>query len=615
MDYKRVRELLQQYYFKNGEAVGFGQSIVKDQVLAAEIEVAWRINEAANARIKKMNDDIQASVTLAISKGIKVENIPPVPKTDEVITQIISEYGLGGIETVNSNSQAIKKIMESDGHIEFNLNSDAYNVNFLTSSNKSLGMAALKYLARKQEYDIVNLNVTEEMIDPENGIYKIVVDFEKKPIIKIQEEPVQPVVQVPDPQPVIVDVPEEPPLQTEPDIEQQQEPPLDTPVTPDNVQPTQEEKQKQSLFGKIAKLYQDTKKAHQANVKAKKNAAIEASIDIEFVLNAIKEATNIEGPDSPTANHWKNVFCLKTGKDLAYLEQLIKDLEQIDLLLKEAQGLQFGELTAKYEDMKKLLVQNASTPLPEEKNTANIQEEQEPQHIEVDIPIERETVIPTVKEPQTKPDSTPKDPTIGIMGVNFDNVIEDLCTALYYNNTDDITQLISRIKVNFPQPTVRKYIGCIQTQLAADNRELLFAYLDCLTASIPGREDALAAKEKELENKIVSAATQVENSQQFDLVDLINSLEAAINEGNQSKVKETLDLIEIMYPDSPNTLAYAKKLEVAINTKDAVAISNMIACLKLSQPGNEEALNAKEQELFGSFDAGSFGGGSIFGKR
>jgi len=76
-----------------------------------------------------------------------------------------------------------------------------------------------------------------------------------------------------------------------------------------------------------------------------------------------------------------------------------------------------------------------------------------------------------------------------------------------------------------------------------------------------------------------------------------------------------LDLIEIMYPDSPSTLAYAKKLEVAINTKDAEAISNMLACLKLSQPGNEEALNAKEQELFGSFAAGSFGGGSIFSKR
>lgn len=615
MDFKRVRELLQQYYFKNGEAVGFGQSIVKDEVLAAEIEVAWRINEAANARIKKMNDDIQASVTLAVSKGIKVENIPPVPKADEVITQIISEYGLGGIETVNSNSQAIKKIMENDGHVEFNLNSDAYNVNFLTSSNKSLGMAALKYLARKQDFDIVNINVTEELIDPENGMYKIVVDFEKKPIIKIQEEPVQPVVQVPEPQQVTVDIPEEPPLPIEPDIDQQQEPQLDTPVTPGNVQAAQEEKTKQSLFGKIAKLYQDSKKAHQANVKAKKNAAIEASIDIEFVLNAIKEATNIEGTDSPTANHWKNVFCLKTGKDLAYLEQLIKDLEQIDILLKEAQDLQFGELTAKYEDMKKLLIQNASAPLPEEKSTANIQEEQAPQNIEVDIPIERVTVTSTVKEPQIKPDSTPKDPTIGIMGVNFDNVIEDLCTALYYNNMDDITQFISKIKINFPQPAVRKYTGCIQTQLSAGNRELLFAYLDCLTASIPGREDALAAKEKELENKIVSAFNQTKNTQKYDLADLFNSLEAAINEGNQQKIKETLDLIEIMYPDYPNTLAYAKKLEIAINTKDAEAISNMIACLKLSQPGNEEALNAKEQELFGSFDSGSFGRGSIFGKR
>lgn len=610
MDYKRVRELLQQYYFKNGEAVGFGQSIVKDQVLAAEIEVAWRINEAANARIKKMNDDIQASVTLAISKGIKVENIPPVPKTDEVITQIISEYGLGGIETVNSNSQAIKKIMESDGHIEFNLNSDAYNVNFLTSSNKSLGMAALKYLARKQEYDIVNLNVTEEMIDPENGIYKIVVDFEKKPIIKIQEEPVQPVIQNPDPQPVIVDVPEEPPLQTEPDIEQQQEPPiqpLDT-VAPDYVQPEQqEEKPKQSFLGRIAKLYQDVQKAHQENVKAKKNAAIEASIDIEFVLNAIKEATSIEGPDSPTASHWKSVFCLKTGKDIAYLEQLIKDLDQIDSLLKEAEEMQSEERIERYVEMKALLIQNANKPIPETKNSTPI---------EKDSPVEQNVInTSTAKEPQVKANSTPKDPTIGILGVNFDKVIEDLCTALYYKNLDDIAQLISKIKINFPQPTIRKYIGCIQTQVDTDNRELLFAYLDCLTASIPGREDALAAKEKELENKIVSAATQVENSQQFDLVDLINSLEAAINEGNQSKVEETLDLIEIMYPDSPSTLSYAKKLEVAINTKDAEAISNMLACLKLSQPGNEEALNAKEQELFGSFDAGSFGGGSIFSKR
>jgi len=610
MDYKRVRELLQQYYFKNGEAVGFGQSIVKDQVLAAEIEVAWRINEAANARIKKMNDDIQASVTLAISKGIKVENIPPVPKTDEVITQIISEYGLGGIETVNSNSQAIKKIIESDGHIEFNLNSDAYNVNFLTSSNKSLGMAALKYLARKQEYDIVNLNVTEEMIDPENGIYKIVVDFEKKPIIKIQEEPVQPVIQNPAPQPVIVDVPEESPLQTKPDIDQQQEPPiqpLDS-VAPDYVQPEQqEEKPKQSFLGRIAKLYQDVQKAHQENVKAKKNAAIEASIDIEFVLNAIKEATSIEGPDSPTASHWKSVFCLKTGKDIAYLEQLIKDLDQIDSLLKEAEEMQSEERIERYEEMKALLLQNANNPIPETNNSTPI---------EKDSPVDQSVInTSTAKEPQVKADSTPKDPTIGILGVNFDKVIEDLCTALYYKNLDDIAQLISKIKINFPQPTVRKYIGCIQTQVDTDNRELLFAYLDCLTASIPGREDALAAKEKELENKIVSAATQVENSQHFDLVDLINSLEAAINEGNQSKVEETLDLIEIMYPDSPSTLAYAKKLEVAINTKDAEAISNMLACLKLSQPGNEEALNAKEQELFGSFAAGSFGGGSIFSKR
>ncbi len=610
MDFKRVRELLQQYYFKNGEAVGFGQSIIKDEVLAAEIEVAWRLNEAANARIKKMNDDIQASVTLAISKGIKVENIPPVPKTDEVITQIISEYGLGGIETVNSNSQAIKKIMESDGHVEFNLNSDAYNVNFLTSSNKSLGMAALKYLARKQEYDIVNLNVNEELIDPENGIYKIVVDFEKKPIIKIQEEPVQPVVQNPDPQPVIVDVPEEPPLPIEPDIDQQQEPPiqpLDS-VAPDYVQPEQqEEKPKQSFLGRIAKLYQDVQKAHQANVKAKKNAAIEASIDIEFVLNAIKEATSIEGPDSPTASHWKNVFCLKTGKDIAYLEQLIKDLEQIDSLLKEAEEMQSEERIERYEEMKALLLQNANNPIPETNNSTPI---------EKDSPVDQSVInTSTAKEPQVKADSTPKDPTIGILGVNFDKVIEDLCTALYYKNLDDIAQLISKIKINFPQPTVRKYIGCIQTQVDTDNRELLFAYLDCLTASIPGREDALAAKEKELENKIVSAATQVENSQQFDLVDLINSLEAAINEGNQSKVEETLDLIEIMYPDSPSTLAYAKKLEVAINTKDAEAISNMLACLKLSQPGNEEALNAKEQELFGSFAAGSFGGGSIFSKR
>lgn len=610
MDFKRVRELLQQYYFKNGEAVGFGQSIIKDEVLAAEIEVAWRLNEAANARIKKMNDDIQASVTLAISKGIKVENIPPVPKTDEVITQIISEYGLGGIETVNSNSQAIKKIMESDGHVEFNLNSDAYNVNFLTSSNKSLGMAALKYLARKQEYDIVNLNVNEELIDPENGIYKIVVDFEKKPIIKIQEEPVQPVVQNPDPQPVIVDVPEEPPLPIEPDIDQQQEPPiqpLDS-VAPDYVQPEQqEEKPKQSFLGRIAKLYQDVQKAHQANVKAKKNAAIEASIDIEFVLNAIKEATSIEGPDSPTASHWKNVFCLKTGKDIAYLEQLIKDLEQIDSLLKEAEEMQSEERIERYEEMKALLLQNANNPIPETNNSTPI---------EKDSPVDQSVInTSTAKEPQVKADSTPKDPTIGILGVNFDKVIEDLCTALYYKNLDDIAQLISKIKINFPQPTVRKYIGCIQTQVDTDNRELLFAYLDCLTASIPGREDALAAKEKELENKIVSAATQVENSQQFDLVDLINSLEAAINEGNQSKVEETLDLIEIMYPDSPSTLAYAKKLEVAINTKDAEAISNMLACLKLSQPGNEEALNAKEQELFGSFATGSFGGGSIFSKR
>lgn len=610
MDYKRVRELLQQYYFKNGEAVGFGQSIVKDQVLAAEIEVAWRLNEAANARIKKMNDDIQASVTLAISKGIKVENIPPVPKTDEVITQIISEYGLGGIETVNSNSQAIKKIMESDGHVEFNLNSDAYNVNFLTSSNKSLGMAALKYLARKQEYDIVNLNVTEEMIDPENGIYKIVVDFEKKPIIKIQEEPVQPVVQVSEPQQVTVDVPEEPPLPIESDIDQQQEPPiqpLDT-IAPDYVQSEQqEEKPKQSFLGRIAKLYQDVQKAHQANVKAKKNAAIEASIDIEFVLNAIKEATSIEGPDSPTASHWKNVFCLKTGKDIAYLEQLIKDLEQIDSLLKEAEEMQSEERIERYEEMKALLLQNANNPIPETNNSTPI---------EKDSPVDQSVINTSIaKEPQVKADSTPKDPTIGILGVNFDKVIEDLCTALYYKNSDDIAQLISKIKINFPQPTVRKYIGCIQTQVDTDNRELLFAYLDCLTASIPGREDALAAKEKELENKIVSAATQVENSQQFDLVDLINSLETAINEGNQSKVEETLDLIEIMYPDSPSTLAYAKKLEVAINTKDAEAISNMLACLKLSQPGNEEALNAKEQELFGSFDAGSFGGGSIFSKR
>lgn len=610
MDFKRVRELLQQYYFKNGEAVGFGQSIIKDEVLAAEIEVAWRLNEAANARIKKMNDDIQASVTLAISKGIKVENIPPVPKTDEVITQIISEYGLGGIETVNSNSQAIKKIMESDGHVEFNLNSDAYNVNFLTSSNKSLGMAALKYLARKQEYDIVNLNVTEELIDPENGIYKIVVDFEKKPIIKIQEEPVQPVVQNPDPQPVIVDVPEEPPFPIEPDIDQQQEPPiqpLDS-VAPDYVQPEQqEEKPKQSFLGRIAKLYQDVQKAHQANVKAKKNAAIEASIDIEFVLNAIKEATSIEGPDSPTASHWKNVFCLKTGKDIAYLEQLIKDLEQIDSLLKEAEEMQSEERIERYEEMKALLLQNANNPIPETNNSTPIKK---------DSPVDQSVInTSTAKESQVKADSTPKDPTIGILGVNFDKVIEDLCTALYYKNLDDIAQLISKIKINFPQPTVRKYIGCIQTQVDTDNRELLFAYLDCLTASIPGREDALAAKEKELENKIVSAATQVENSQQFDLVDLINSLEAAINEGNQSKVEETLDLIEIMYPDSPSTLAYAKKLEVAINTKDAEAISNMLACLKLSQPGNEEALNAKEQELFGSFATGSFGGGSIFSKR
>lgn len=640
MDFKKVRENLQKYYVKHGVAVAFGDAAIKDPDIAVEAEVSWYVNEEAQRRRKQQIEDNYAKVQAALAKGIEINMMPEVGDIDSFITQILSEYAIDGSISQTANNQAIRKILESDGEIELEFNVDSYNTNFLTNPSSPLGLAALRYLARKQEFDIVSFDT--EVIRPEEekdaNTYKVKVMFTKQPIEKKAEEvPIQQPVAEPE---NLTGTPSEESPKFE-ETQQQEEPGLDSLTTQEpQAEPTNppveppidffgeseiaEAKDKDTpIQGATAKNKKtaapkigifDRINGFFAERKAKKyNARMDATISIEEIQQHIEEARQMEGNDSRTVKYWTNILCQKQGKPLAYpelleefLPQEVKDeLAKIDTIIAQAIESKDELTVERMQEMRKKVIENSQNKSTPEEAKAQ----------ESETAPANETTHPMQEEKQHQSPLSIEHPEIGITGIKFDETLKTLQTAIANHNKEEIGQAISKITFNFPQPTVRKYAKNLRDAVDTNDRQKTDVYFQALSVALPGREEQLNSIEEMIANLEIHEQDQEkpkpdfeeppatdpqpeENTDQiFDInnivQELIKSLAAAIAINDKEDIDALIALIRFKMP--PKAERYLDKLSIAIDQNDNESIMMILDLLPLTQWGKDEELAQKEQ--------------------
>lgn len=205
MDHKTVSEILKKYHVINDIVYNrVDNSRVTDEDIITESLLAWYLNEEAGRKHRTMVDELHNSRLPGANRGITLNSELSIPDNDTLIDSLISDYRIDGTINDSPNNVAIREILESENHIE--IEETLINPSFLARPDRRLGIAALRYIARKNgiDIDINSIKITIKY-DAENKKNIVDVSYTKKPIEKKAEEeqaPVIPPVLDPAPEPV-----------------------------------------------------------------------------------------------------------------------------------------------------------------------------------------------------------------------------------------------------------------------------------------------------------------------------------------------------------------------------------------------------------------------------
>lgn len=165
------RDILQQYFVRNGEVYAFGNSErIMDEDTRIQVMMATFISEEAR---------------MAASKSEVL--------VDEIMDRLIFAYGINGDRNELVQNKMVWKIVDSEGnigdtvHIEEEYIDDTLTgtrYSLLTGPNKEMGRSVLRYLARQRGFDISELDATIDTDNfRENHMSKISIDFKKVQVL------------------------------------------------------------------------------------------------------------------------------------------------------------------------------------------------------------------------------------------------------------------------------------------------------------------------------------------------------------------------------------------------------------------------------------------------
>lgn len=174
MDSKKIRSYIHDYYVRGGEVYSFTpHEIVEDEQTRIEVMLSVFLYEEARKRHKENNTDVVA--------------------LDEILDRLLVLYGINGAKNELPENKLVWNIITSEGHIEEEFVDESATGNkyqLLTGPNKALGLAVLRYIARKEGFDIENLEITVDASNfQEKGTSKITIDFTKGPILEKRPRP------------------------------------------------------------------------------------------------------------------------------------------------------------------------------------------------------------------------------------------------------------------------------------------------------------------------------------------------------------------------------------------------------------------------------------------
>lgn len=174
MDYKTVRKNVTNYYYLNGEIVDIKtQHIVTDENVRVEVMASIFAHNEARRLFRQAID--------------KSESI------DQLTDSMLAKYALNGEKNEHPENKLVWSILESDGHVEEEFyDHSATGYTFLTGENKDFALAAIRYLARKEGFDIENFEVTTDSSQfKETGKSKIIINFTKAPVLSERTRPIE----------------------------------------------------------------------------------------------------------------------------------------------------------------------------------------------------------------------------------------------------------------------------------------------------------------------------------------------------------------------------------------------------------------------------------------
>lgn len=174
MDYKKIRDYISKYYVREGEVYTLKpKELVEDENIRIEAMISQYLYEEARRHFK--------------------ENKATEVKFDEILERLITVYGIDGSKMETPENKLVWSIINSDGHVEEEFIDESTTGNkyqILTGPNKNLGLAVLRYLARKEGFDIQNLDISVDSSNfKEKGTSKITIDFTKGPVLDKIDRP------------------------------------------------------------------------------------------------------------------------------------------------------------------------------------------------------------------------------------------------------------------------------------------------------------------------------------------------------------------------------------------------------------------------------------------
>lgn len=307
---------------------------------------------------------------------------------------------------------------------------------------------------------------------------------------------------------------------------------------------------------------------------------VKAGLSEEEIKAYIKAAEEMGDEDS--LKRWTNILDASLGKPLTYPEyenarmtspeepkvqekpakpvssadEMQEKLAEVDRLINEYEG---DEVTvARLKEIRDFMISSTNKKAePIVNDTTSQEPNQEP-------------VIKTSSNPK---DASSAHPEIGIGGINFDDVIKELSTAIENNNTEEIASQMAKLSMRFSYPVTRLYVKELKDALAKDDTRSINSALRCLSYSLPGREDKLTFER------------------------IIGELAKSISSKDKQDFDALVGFIKEKFP-SHVTDIYLDKLNIAIQNDDVKAIGTCLDCLSYTQPGFESELAKLEQKYY-----------------